>query len=155
MQLGLFMMPAHPPGRPLFDAVQADLRTLREADELGFVEAWIGEHFTQPWEPICAPDLLIAQALLQNERIRLAPGAHILPYHHPAELAHRIAMLDHMARGRLMVGIGSGGTPTDWSMFGVDGAGGQTREMMWEAYEIMMRYWTDPELWSFEGRYWK
>jgi alkanesulfonate monooxygenase SsuD/methylene tetrahydromethanopterin reductase-like flavin-dependent oxidoreductase (luciferase family) len=155
MQFGLFMMPAHPPERSLGEAIDVDLRTLREADELGFVEAWIGEHFTQPWEPICAPDLLIAQALLQTERIRLAPGAHILPYHHPAELAHRIAMLDHMARGRLMVGIGSGGTPTDWAMFGVDGAGGQTREMMWEAYEIMMRYWTDPELFEFEGRYWR
>jgi len=43
----------------------------------GYVEAWVGEHFTLPWEPICAPDLLFAQALLRTKRIKLAPGAHL------------------------------------------------------------------------------
>ena len=137
MELGLFMMPAHPPERDLGTAHEIDRGILREADRLGYREAWVGEHFTQPWEPICAPDLLIAQALTETERIRLGAGAHVLPYHHPATLAHRVAYLDHIAEGRLMLGIGSGGTPTDWSMFHVDGPGGQTREMMWESLEIM------------------
>src|SRR5256885_6179775 len=94
MQYGLFTMPSHPPERPLFDGHRWDLQTLRWADELGFVEAWIGEHHTAPWEPHPAPDLLIAQALMETQRIRLAPGGFLLPYHHPAELAHRVAMLD-------------------------------------------------------------
>jgi alkanesulfonate monooxygenase SsuD/methylene tetrahydromethanopterin reductase-like flavin-dependent oxidoreductase (luciferase family) len=154
VDLGLFMMPAHPPERALGDAHEIDLGILRDADRLGFREAWIGEHFTQPWEPICAPDLMIAQALLQTKQIRLAPGAHILPYHYPAELAHRVAYLDHIARGRLMLGVGSGGTPTDWTMFGIDGPGGQGRDMMWESLEIMIRLWTEREPFTHEGRYW-
>ena len=33
--------------------------------------------------------------------------------HEPVYLAHRVAMLDHLARGRFNWGIGLGGIPTD------------------------------------------
>src|SRR4051812_11341156 len=117
MELGFFMMPEHPPDRLPYDYQQYDLQALRWADELGFAEAWIGEHFTVVWEPNPAPDLTIAQALMQTKRIKLAPGAHLLPYHHPVELAHRIAFLDHLAQGRLMLGIGAGGHQGDYMAF--------------------------------------
>lgn len=51
------------------------------------------------------PDLLLAQALLRTQQIKLAPGAHLLPYHHPVELAHRVAYFDHLAQGRFMLGV--------------------------------------------------
>jgi alkanesulfonate monooxygenase SsuD/methylene tetrahydromethanopterin reductase-like flavin-dependent oxidoreductase (luciferase family) len=154
MDLGLFMMPAHPPERELSEAHRIDLDMIQLADQLGYREAWVGEHFTQTWEPIPAPDLMIAQALLQTEQIVLAPGAHILPFHHPAGLAHRLAYLDHVARGRLMLGIGSGSTPTDWAMFGIED-NVQAREMMWESLAIMQRLWTERDPFTFEGKYWK
>ena len=74
MQYGLFTMPSHPPERDLLEGHRWDLQTLRWADALGFVEAWIGEHHTAPWEPHPSPDLLIAQALMETRQIRLAPG---------------------------------------------------------------------------------
>src|SRR5579875_1651796 len=79
MQYGLFTMPSHPPERPLYDGHRWDLQTLRWADELGFAEAWIGEHHTAPWEPHPAPDLLIAQALLQTQQIRPLRAAFCCP----------------------------------------------------------------------------
>ena len=91
MKYGLFMMPSHPPERNIYDAHQWDLNYLALCDALGYDEAWIGEHFTSPWEPIPAPDIMIAQALMRTTRIKLGTGVHLLPYHHPAELAHRIA----------------------------------------------------------------
>ena len=75
MDYGLFTMPSHPPERSLYDGHQWDLQTLRWADELGFSEAWIGEHHTAPWEPHPAPDLLVAQALLQTKSIRASAPA--------------------------------------------------------------------------------
>ena len=104
MDHGLFTMPSHPPERKLFDGHQWDLQVLRWADELGFSEAWIGEHHTAPWEPHPSPDLLVAQALMQTKRMRIGPGGFLMPYHHPAELANRVAMLDHLAQGRLNFG---------------------------------------------------
>ena len=103
MELGYFSMPSHPPERDLKAGHDWDLQTLRWLDELGYTEAWIGEHHTAPWEPHPSPDLLIAQALLQTKRLRIGPGGFLLPYHHPAELANRVAMLDHLSEGRLNV----------------------------------------------------
>jgi alkanesulfonate monooxygenase SsuD/methylene tetrahydromethanopterin reductase-like flavin-dependent oxidoreductase (luciferase family) len=136
MDYGLFTMPSHPPDRSLYDGHQWDLQQLRWADELGFSEAWIGEHHTAPWEPHPSPDLLVAQSLLQTRNIRIGPGGFLMPYHHPAELANRVAMLDHMAQGRLNFGVAASGLPSDWAMFNVDGNAGQHREMTREALDI-------------------
>ena len=154
MRYGLFTMPSHPPERSLGEGHRWDLQTLRWADELGFEEAWIGEHHTAVWEPHPAPDLLIAQALMETKRIRLAPGGFLLPYHHPAELANRVAMLDHMAQGRLNFGVAASGLPSDWAMFNVDGMAGQHREMTREALDIILKLWSAEEPFDYQGKYW-
>lgn len=154
MKLGYFGMPSHPPERPLKEGHDWDLQVLRWLDELGYKEAWIGEHHTAPWEPHPAPDLLIAQALMQTKNIRLGPGGFLLPYHHPAELANRVAMLDHMANGRLNFGIAASGLPSDWAMFGVDGMSGVNREMTREALDMILRLWTENEPFEWKGKYW-
>ena len=155
MKVGMFMMPSHPPERPTFEAHQWDLECLRLADSLGFSEAWIGEHFTAPWEPVPAPDLLIAQALMQTKNIKLASGAHLLPFHNPIELAHRVAYLDHMAQGRFMFGIGSGGLQSDHELFGVDMNAGQHREMTRESLDIILSIWEHLEgPFHYKGKFW-
>ena len=155
MKLGIFLMPSHPPERGLLAGQEWDLEMLRTADRLGYSEAWIGEHFTAPWEPNPAPDLLIAQALLQTKQIKLAPGAHLLPYHHPAELACRVAFMDHLAQGRYMLGIGASGLPSDWQLFCVDGVKGETRDMTRESLDIMLKIWESDGGLEYNGKYWK
>jgi len=155
MEYGLLTMPSHPPERNLFDGQQWDLQVLRWADELGFCEAWIGEHHTAPWEPNPTPDLLVAQALMQTKNIRIGPGGFLLPYHHPAELANRVAMLDHLAQGRLNFGVAASGLPSDWQMFNVDGMAGENREMTRESLDIILKLWSSPEPFHYEGKFWK
>jgi len=135
-------MPSHPPERSLRDGQAWDLEELQRLDGLGFEEAWIGEHFTAAWEPCPAPDLLIAQALLLTKRIRLGPLGHLLPYHNPVELAHRVAYLDHLAEGRYRLGVGISAVPTDHQLFGVDTAGGRNRRMTFESLKMMVDLWT-------------
>ncbi len=154
VKLGIFLQPAHPPERSLRAGYDWDLQMLRWADELGFDEALVGQHFTMPWEPLPAPDLLMAAAFEQTERITISAGVHNLPFHHPVELAYRLAYLDHIAQGRLFVGIGSGGTPSDWKLFNVDGRSGQTNRMMWESLDLITRLWTETEPFEFRGEFW-
>ena len=161
MELGLFFMPHLAPERTPKQGADFVLETIRKADELGYAEAWIGEHFACGWEPVPAPDLLIAQALIQTKQIKLAPGAHVLPYHHPVELAHRIAYLDHLAQGRYMVGIGAGSVPMDADLLGVitrDENGEETAHnaaMTREALEIMIKIWTEDDGFDYDGEYWQ
>jgi alkanesulfonate monooxygenase SsuD/methylene tetrahydromethanopterin reductase-like flavin-dependent oxidoreductase (luciferase family) len=155
MEVGVFMMPSHPPERSLRDGYEWDLQHIELCDKLGFSEAWIGEHFTAPWEPNPSPDILVAQALMRTKNIRLAAGAHLLPYHHPAELACRVAFMDHISNGRIMFGIGASGLPSDWAMFNVDGMSGTNREMTREALDIILKMWSATEPFHYDGKYWK
>ncbi len=100
MEFGLFMMPLHPPHRSIADSYDRDLDLLAHADRLGYHEAWIGEHLTESWENAPVPELLVAKALAMTQNIILSTGVTLLSIHNPVEVAHRIAMLDHLARGR-------------------------------------------------------
>jgi alkanesulfonate monooxygenase SsuD/methylene tetrahydromethanopterin reductase-like flavin-dependent oxidoreductase (luciferase family) len=141
VKLGLFMMPMHPPEKPHADAYELDVRTLVAADRLGYDEAWVGEHFTSGWENIPAPDLILAAALQHTQRIRLGTGVACLPNHNPVVLAHRIAQLDQMARGRFNFGIGSGGFPGDFDLFEIDVAGGEHRRVTREVIDVVLAVW--------------
>jgi alkanesulfonate monooxygenase SsuD/methylene tetrahydromethanopterin reductase-like flavin-dependent oxidoreductase (luciferase family) len=154
MDHGLFTMPSHPPERSLRDGHEWDLQVLRWADQFGFSEAWIGEHHTAPWEPHPAPDFLVLEGLRQTQNIRIGPGGFLLPYHHPAELANRVAMLDHLSGGRLNFGIAASGLPSDWQMFDVDGMSGVNREMTREALDIILRLWTEEKPFEHKGKFW-
>ena len=155
MKLGLFLMPSHPPERSPFEAQQWDLHCLKLADKYALAEAWIGEHFTAPWEPVPSPDILIAQALLQTKNIKLGTGAHLLPFHHPVELACRVAYLDHLAQGRYMFGIGSGGLQSDHELFGVDMENGEHRERTRESLDIILNLWEHVNgPFKYKGKFW-
>ncbi|MDE2582380.1 MAG: LLM class flavin-dependent oxidoreductase [Rhodospirillales bacterium] len=154
MELGYFAMPSHPPERGLKEGHDWDLHTLRVLDTLGYQEAWIGEHHTSIWEPHPAPDLLIAQAFRETTTLRIGPGGFLLPYHHPAELANRVAMLDHISGGRLNFGIAASGLPSDWAMFHVDGMSGANREMTREALDIILRMWSAEDHFDYAGKFW-
>ena len=139
--MGSLLMPSHPPERTIGEGQRWDLEELERLDRLGFGEAWIGEHFTAPWEPCPAPDLLIAQALLRTTRIKLGPLGHLLPYHNPVELAHRVAYLDHLAAGRYQLGVGVSALPSDHELFGIEAGSRANRLMTFEALELMTRLW--------------
>src|SRR6202521_6453833 len=147
-------MPSPPPECGLKARNDWALQVLRWLGVPGSQEAWGGGMHTAPWEPNPSPDLLIAQAFLQTKNIRIGPGGFLLPYHHPAELANRVAMLDHLSDGRLNFGVAASGLPSDWAMFNVDGMSGQNRDMTREALEIILKLWADPAPFTYKGKFW-
>ena len=154
MRFGLFMMPSHPPHRSIADSYDRDLDIIMTADRLGYNEAWIGEHITEQWENAPSPELLIAKALALTERIILATGVTLLCLHNPIELAHRIAMLDHLARGRFYWGIGTRAIPTDLELFGLDpDKGAEVRERSKEVLDIVLKIWESEGKFDYHGKY--
>jgi alkanesulfonate monooxygenase SsuD/methylene tetrahydromethanopterin reductase-like flavin-dependent oxidoreductase (luciferase family) len=154
MRFGLFMMPLHPPERSLVYSYERDLAQIVLADRLGYHEVWIGEHLTERWENAPAPELLIAQALVKTERIILATGVTLLALHNPVEVAHRIAMLDHLARGRFYWGIGGGAIPTDLALFGLEGSTpAEVRARSAEALDVILKLWDSEGPFSYHGKF--
>lgn len=154
MRVGYFAMPLHPPGADPAATMDDDLDQLATLDRLGFEEAWIGEHFTAMWENIPCPDLFIARALGVTRRMKLATGVSCLPNHTPLMLAQRIAQLDQMARGRFYWGVGSGGFPGDFELFGVDPATGEQRGITRAVLDQVLALWNDPKPGVYESNHW-
>ena len=151
MQFGLFMMPLHPPHRAFADCYDRDIAQIVLADRLGFREAWVGEHLTERWENAPAPDLLLAQALALTKNVRLGTGVTLLALHNPVYLAHRLAMLDHMARGRFQWGIGGGGIPTDLSLFGLEPSSVRARSA--EVLDVVLKLWASEGRFTYRGKF--
>ena len=117
---GIFLAPFHPTDDDPTLALRRDIELIEHLDRLGFEEAWIGEHHSAGYEIIASPELFIAAAAERTQRIRLGTGVVSLPYHHPLMVANRILQLDHMTRGRVMLGVGPGLLPSDARMLGID-----------------------------------
>ncbi len=154
MKLGMFMMPVHPPDKDRTKTFEEDTAAILLAEELGFTEAWIGQHHTAAWEPVPSNDLFIASLIPQTTSIRLGTGVSILPQHHPANIATRLAYLDHLSRGRLNVGFGQGGVPTDWGLFDLPDP--KTQGLMTlEAIDLIMYLWQTEAPFDFKGEFWR
>ncbi len=154
MRYGYFMMPLHVPGSNLYETLETDLAQIVRVEELGFEEAWIGEHFSAEWENIPAPDMFIAAALQRTQRIKLGTGVNCMPNHNPFQLAHRIAQIDHMARGRFLWGVGSGGFPGDFEVADIDPRTGRQRQVTTDAIDAVLQLWDDPRPGHYQQHNW-
>jgi alkanesulfonate monooxygenase SsuD/methylene tetrahydromethanopterin reductase-like flavin-dependent oxidoreductase (luciferase family) len=154
VKLALFSMPVHPPGRTVRETYQDDFATFELADQLGYAEAWIGEHFTSVWENIPAPDVFIAEAAARTKQLRFGTGVVLMPFHNPLYVALRMAQLDHQTGGRIMVGVDSGGLGSDRELFGVDRTPEEASRLTREGIELMLRCWQG-EPFQFQGEFFR
>jgi limonene 1,2-monooxygenase len=120
-----------------------DLELIQWLDYLGYDEAWVGEHHSAGWEIISSPEVFIGVAADRTRHIKLGTGVISLPYHHPLMVANRMAQLDHMTHGRVMLGVGPGALPGDAYMMGIDHS--SQRERMDEALGTILRLFTETE----------
>ncbi len=143
MKFGVFMAPFHRVGENPTLALERDLELLQWLDLLGFDEAYIGEHHSAGWEIIASPEVFIATAAERTHHIRLGTGVTSLPYHHPLMVANRMVLLDHLTRGRVILGVGPGALASDALMLGINPA--RQREMMDESLGIILRLFNETE----------
>src|SRR6266567_65226 len=137
MKFGIFLAPFHRLGENPTLAMARDMELVEWLDWLGYDEAWIGEHHSAGWEVIASPEIFIAQAADRTRQIRLGSGVTSLPYHHPFLVAQRFVQLDHMTRGRVMLGCGPGALPSDAYMMGIEPV--DLRRRMEESLDAIIR----------------
>jgi limonene 1,2-monooxygenase len=137
MKFGIFMAPFHDLRENPTQALNRDMLLLEHLDALGYHEAWIGEHHSGGFEIISCPEVFIAAAAERTKHIRLGTGVVSLPYHHPFMVASRATQLDHMTRGRFMLGVGPGALVGDAYRMGIDP--GEQRRMMNESLDVIVR----------------
>ena len=140
---GIFMAPFHRVGENPTLSLERNIELIQWLDDLGYDEAWIGEHHSAGWEIIASPEVFMATAAERTRHIRLGTGVISLPYHHPLMVANRMVLLDHLTRGRAMLGIGPGALVSDAHMLGIEPT--RQREMMDESMGVIMRLFQETE----------
>lgn len=93
------------------------------AERCGFGSAWVAQHhFVEAEGGLPAPLVFLAAAASRTSAIRLGTGVITLPMENPLRVAEDTAVLDLLSGGRLEVGVGTGGTPSAFTSFGLDSA---------------------------------
>src|ERR1700751_5665898 len=152
MKLGFFTMPIHPLEKDWQRSLQEDREAFLLADELGFSEAYVGEHVTGKAENITSCVAFLAWIAAATRQIKLGTGTINMPNSHPATVAASIAMLDHMLEGRLIFGISPGGLLSDAELFGNLDA--DRNAMFVEAINQVLAIWGNQPPYNIEGKYW-
>ncbi|MGI8753546.1 MAG: LLM class flavin-dependent oxidoreductase [Acidimicrobiales bacterium] len=152
LRFGIFMAPFHAPGQNPTLALERDLELVAHLDRLGWDEAWIGEHHSAGSEIIASPEIFIAIAAERTRHIKLGTGVVSVSYHNPLWVAERAVLLDHLTRGRFMLGLGPGSLPTDAAMVGLDQS--ETRRLLAEGVEIIMHLLTSGEPLTYQNDRW-
>ena len=153
MKFSFFMMPVHHPSENPALAFQRDIALIHLADELGYDEFFIGEHHSGGWETMPVPEMALAMAAVKAPRIRLGTSVVNLPYHHPFQVAERIAFLDHLTQGRAILGIGPSNLVSDKRLFAIPQE--KLYPMMAESTEVIVRLLESPEPFSHRGEFWQ
>jgi alkanesulfonate monooxygenase SsuD/methylene tetrahydromethanopterin reductase-like flavin-dependent oxidoreductase (luciferase family) len=154
MKLGTFMMPLHPPSRKPFETLTEDREAIILADELGFSEAYVGEHVTDLAENVTSCLMFLSSLAFSTKQIMLGSGTINVPNSHPAAIAAQVAMLDHMLKGRFIMGISPGGLKSDMEVFGNLDVENRL-EMFVEGINTVLKIWESEAPYNIEGKYFK
>lgn len=152
MKLGMFLMPVHPVGKSYVQTLREDREAVLLADELGFDEAFIGEHTTDVAETIPSCLAFIASVAYDTRRIRMGTGTLNLPNSHPANIAATAAMVDNMLEGRFIMGISPGGLPSDWEIY--ENFDKERNAMFVECINHVLALWEADGPYDIKGRFW-
>ncbi|MFY9932382.1 MAG: LLM class flavin-dependent oxidoreductase [Streptosporangiaceae bacterium] len=124
---------------------------LARAEELGFESAWTQEGVLGAG-PQISPVEAMTYAAACTERLRLGCVVFVSTLHSPVHLAKSLASLDQLSRGRIEVGVGTGGRGRPFAAFGVDPHTYVAR--FTEGVNVMKALWTEPSV-TFHGRFWQ
>ena len=141
MRLGFFTMPLHPRTRDPAVTLQEDREAVILADKLGFYDAFVGEHLTDPEENVTNSFIFLASLLPVTQAIKLGTGTSNLSQSHPVLVAAHAAMFDHLAKGRFIFGISPGTLASDAEALGMDLAMAERNRRFAEAIDVILAIW--------------
>ena len=126
------------------------LERLAYVEALGFDWVSVSEHHYSP--RILTPSPIVSAAFLAAhlKRATIALLGPIVPHSNPVRVAEELAMLDTMAQGRLVVGL-LRGTTNEALTYDLNPA--EARERTDEGMELILRAWTEPQPFGWQGRH--
>src|SRR5215475_1612016 len=124
---------------------------LTRAEELGYHSAWTQETVLGTSHQL-APVEAMTYAAACTQRLRLGCVVFVSTLYSPVHLAKSLSTLDQLSRGRIEIGVGTGGKTRPFAAFGVDPERYVARFS--EGLALMKELWTEPQV-TFDGEFWQ
>ena len=137
MKIGLFGI-----NMAQVDAPDTLLPLMKRVEEMGFESVWTGEHVMIPRDYASAypfntsgrigvppethfidPLIALSHVAAHTTTLRLGTGINLLPQSNPLLFAKQVASLDHLSKGRILLGLGVGWLAEEFTAMGVPFAG--------------------------------
>ncbi len=152
MEFGMLHLFENPVGKTEGQVIKEQMELMMAAESLGFDSTWPAEHHFSEYGFCASPQVSLAAVAVKTQKIRLATGVVVLPFHHPVRVAEDFAFLDHLSEGRISLGLGRGYQPIEYQGFNIDQT--QSREIFREGVEIIRKAWTEDRV-NFEGKHYQ
>jgi len=164
MEFGIFVQGYTPQFRRDKDpdaehhSLMNELELVKAADEAGFKYVWVTEHhFLDEYSHLSANEVFLGYLAHSTSRIHLGSGIfNPLPQvNHPAKVAEKVAMLDHLSDGRVEFGTGRGAGSHEILGFLPDMKDlNGTRDIWEDVIREFPKMWMQEEYEGYEGKYW-
>jgi alkanesulfonate monooxygenase SsuD/methylene tetrahydromethanopterin reductase-like flavin-dependent oxidoreductase (luciferase family) len=161
MEFGLFVqahVPRHEaeadPEGAEHSRLMRELELAEACDRSGWKYVWsVEHHFLEEYSHLSASEVMLPYIAARTKRIHVGSAIYNItpPVNHPARIAERVAMLDHLSEGRFEFGTGRGSSSTEFKGFGISD-GETTRAMYDEVLPQILRMWKE-ERYSYDGRF--
>lgn len=133
-------------------SLEDSLETFELADQLGFDWVTVAEHHYAPMSLTPNP-MVMAGAVTQRVRnARIALLGATIPILNPVRVAEEFAMLDNLTGGRVVAGM-LRGTSNEYVTYNVNPS--ESRERFEEALRLIVKAWTEPQPFCWQGRYYE
>ena len=137
-------------GAPLGSFLDERLRLIEVIEQAGFGAYHLAEHHSSPLGMASSPSVFLASAIQRTSKIKLGPLVYVLPLYHPLRVYEEICMLDHLSKGRFMLGVGRGGALVEHQRYGIEPT--NASGLYHEAFAVIMRAFESDVL-NFEGKF--
>jgi alkanesulfonate monooxygenase SsuD/methylene tetrahydromethanopterin reductase-like flavin-dependent oxidoreductase (luciferase family) len=126
--------------RPWSEVLDSMLRIVDAAEEYGFEGITINENQFQNYVTNPSAMTFAAVAAQRTKRLRIVPGVVVLPAYNPLLVASEMCLLDHLAPGRVGIGVARGGSRFQLDRIGVEPQ--NQRKMYEESLHIIRSLFT-------------
>ncbi|HLY38985.1 MAG TPA: LLM class flavin-dependent oxidoreductase [Candidatus Binatia bacterium] len=156
MEFGIFSQMHVPPWDDEHSRYFRELEVSLAVEAAGFKYDWSPEHhFLTNYSHQPAPEVYLSWVAARTKRIHVGTAITNITaaVNHPARVAERIAVMDHLSEGRVEFGTGRGSSSAEWGGFAIPSAS-ETKPMWRESLEQIPRMWRD-QPYGFEGKYFR
>lgn len=137
-------------GAPLGSFLDERLRLIEIIEKAGFGAYHLAEHHSSPLGMASSPSVFLSAAIQRTSKIKLGPLVYVLPLYHPLRVYEEVCMLDHLSKGRFMLGVGRGGALVEHQRYGIEPTNASA--LYQEAFAVIMRAF-DSDVLNFEGKF--